>query len=60
MWCGYSELDEEEVLKEAEADEKDFDAEELFVAKVNHRFEEPDREFVSPYCIFLILMRSAH
>lgn len=40
-------MDEEEVLQEAEADEKDFDAEELFVAKVNHRFEEPDKEFVS-------------
>lgn len=44
-----SELDEEEVLKEVEADEKEFDAEELFVAKVNHRFEEPDREFIKSY-----------
>lgn len=43
----YSDLDEEEILREVDEDEKEFEAEELFARKVDFRFQEEDKEFVS-------------
>lgn len=44
-----SDLDEEEILREVDEDEKEFEAEELFARKVDFRFQEEDKEFLKSY-----------